>query len=244
MKKLIFFSMILLFTGCGMKKLKDENMALKNELEVTQKANQTLYEVGTLLDSIDASRNNLNMQLEQGTSYDEYVRRVKDLNEYVKSSEKKLNDLDNALKKAHQTSSYLSSSIKKLRKELDDKNKYISFLEGQVSNINIQKDSLVTMTEVQKQQISDMDQQIQQKTEELNLIEAKIEAMMQQAKVNEADSYFDRAAAIEEAANRTKLAPRKKKETYREAIELYKKALAAGRQDAQAKIDELSKKVD
>ncbi|MCE2996970.1 MAG: hypothetical protein LW863_15325, partial [Flammeovirgaceae bacterium] len=64
-----------------------------------------------------------------------------------------------------------------------------------------------------------------------------------QSKVNEADSYFTRAAAIEEAANRTKLAPKKKKNTYKEAIELYKKALSLGKQEAQAKITELEKKI-
>ena len=244
MKKIIILPVILLCAGCGIKQLKNENEALKNELEVTKQANQTLYEVGLLLDSIDISRNNLNMQLEGGTSYDEYVKRVKDLNNYVKTSEKKLNDLDNALKKAHQSNSYLASAVKKLKKELDDKNKYISFLEGQVNNIKIQKDSLVTITEIQKQQMSEMDDQIQQKSEELNLIEARIEEMMKQAKINEADSYYERAAAIEEAANRTKLAPRKKRETYREALDYYRKALEAGREDAQAKIDELSKKVD
>ena len=100
------------------------------------------------------------------------------------------------------------------------------------------------MTEVQRQQISEMDDQIQQKTEELNLIEARIEEMMKQAKVNAADSYYERAAAIEEAANRTKLAPKKKKQTYKEALDLYQKSFDAGRQDAQAKIDELSKKIN
>jgi chromosome segregation ATPase len=244
MKNIFLFSILLIFAGCGMKQLKDENEALKNELEVTKKANQTLYEVGVILDSIDANRDNLTMRLEQGTSYDEYVNRVRDLNNYVKSSEKRLNDLEASLKKADQSKSALAASVKKLRKELDDRNKYISFLEGQINNIKVQKDSLVTITEVQKQQLSEMDQQIQQKTQELNLIEARIVEMMKQAKVNEADSYFERGAAIEEAANRTKLAPRKKKETYKEAIELYKKALDLGREDARAKILELSKKVD
>jgi hypothetical protein len=48
---------------------------------------------------------------------------------------------------------------------------------------------------------------------------------------------------VEEAANRTKLAPRKKKETLKEAIELYKKALSLGKQEAQARIAELEKKI-
>ena len=66
---------------------------------------------------------------------------------------------------------------------------------------------------------------------------------MVQGKVNEADQYFARAQAIELAANRTKLAPRKKKETFKEAIELYKKALSLGKAEAQAKISELEKRI-
>jgi hypothetical protein len=61
--------------------------------------------------------------------------------------------------------------------------------------------------------------------------------------VSEADSYFMRAQAVEEAANRTKLAPKKKKDTLKEAIELYKKALSLGKTEAQDKITELEKKI-
>jgi hypothetical protein len=67
---------------------------------------------------------------------------------------------------------------------------------------------------------------------------------MVQSKLSEADSYYARAEAVEEAANRTKLAPRKKKETLKEAIELYKKAQSLGNTKAQAKIDELTKRVN
>ena len=48
-----------------------------------------------------------------------------------------------------------------------------------------------------------------------------------------------RAQAIETAAERTRLAPRKKKETIKEALDLYKKALSLGKNEAQAKITEL-----
>ena len=53
-----------------------------------------------------------------------------------------------------------------------------------------------------------------------------------------------RAQAVEEAANRTKLAPRKKKDTYKEALELYKKSVSLGKAEAQAKVDELEKKLN
>jgi len=61
--------------------------------------------------------------------------------------------------------------------------------------------------------------------------------------VSEADAYFARAQAVEETANRTKLAPKKKKASYQEAIELYKKSLSLGKKEAQAKITALQKKI-
>jgi hypothetical protein len=91
--------------------------------------------------------------------------------------------------------------------------------------------------------LSDKESQIQTKTQELSLIEAKVQEIMVQSKMSEGDSYFARAQAVEEAANRTKLAPRKKKETFKEALELYKKALSLGNDKAQRKIDALTKKV-
>jgi hypothetical protein len=48
---------------------------------------------------------------------------------------------------------------------------------------------------------------------------------------------------LEKAANRTHFAPRKKKETRREALELYRLSLSMGNMKAQNKIDELEKKL-
>jgi hypothetical protein len=48
---------------------------------------------------------------------------------------------------------------------------------------------------------------------------------------------------VEEAAKRTKLAPQKKRDTYKEALELYKKSLSLGKQEAKEKIAELEKKL-
>ena len=74
-------------------------------------------------------------------------------------------------------------------------------------------------------------------------MENRVQEMMKKAQVSEADSYFALGEALEEAARRTKLAPKKRKETYREAIEYYKQALAFGREDAQEKINALEEKI-
>jgi hypothetical protein len=54
---------------------------------------------------------------------------------------------------------------------------------------------------------------------------------------------YAQGQALEIAAARTKLAPRKKKETQREALELYKQSYSLGKQEAKFKIDELEKVV-
>ncbi|HLF33251.1 MAG TPA: hypothetical protein VI583_03370 [Cyclobacteriaceae bacterium] len=244
MRKLVLLPLVLLFDGCGMQQLKEENAAMKSELEVTRAANQALFEIGSLLDSIDINRENLDVRLEEGTTYDDYIQRVKDLGTYAESTERKLDEIEAMLKNANQSNSTLAASVTKLRRELTDKNKYINFLESQMTSMSVQKDSLVTITQVQKDQISDMDQEIQQKTEELKLIEERVTELMVQAQVNEADSYFARAQAIELAADRTKLAAKKKKSTYKEALELYMKALEAGKEEARPKIIELQEKVN
>jgi hypothetical protein len=96
---------------------------------------------------------------------------------------------------------------------------------------------------LQQTEMADMQQKIEEKQEELAILDAKVKEMVGTFKMTEADAYFARAQAVEEAANRTKLAPRKKKETYRESLELYKKALSLGKKEAQARITKLEAKV-
>jgi TPR repeat protein len=99
------------------------------------------------------------------------------------------------------------------------------------------------MVDLRETEIDDLEQEIKLKLEELDFVENKIQEMMKKAQISEADSYYALGEALEEAARRTKLARKKKKETYKEALEYYQKALAFGREDAQEKIDELQEKI-
>jgi hypothetical protein len=96
---------------------------------------------------------------------------------------------------------------------------------------------------MQEAELTDKSIEIETKTQELALIEARVQELMIQSKMTEADAYYARGQAVEEAAARTKLAPRKKKETLREAVELYKKALSLGKTEAEEKITALESKL-
>ena len=231
--------------SCGgeAEKLKSQVDSLKVELQTSQQFATTLQEVSVLMDSIDANRQVLRVNMVEGTTYENYTARMKDINNYVKDTQSKIEGLESSLKKSKGNTSALSSTIKKLKADLEARNKSIAELNEQVDELRNKNQNLITTVGLQEAELSDKEAQIITKQQELALIEAKIQELMIASKMSEADSYFTRAQAVEEAANRTKLAPKKKKETLKEAIELYKKALSLGKQEAEAKITELEKKI-
>ncbi len=217
--------------------------SLNLELERSHQMTQTLTEVGTLMDSIDASRQLLRVNMVEGTTYDDYAARMKDLNAYIKQTQSKISDLEKSLKTSKANASAFAKTIRQLKKDLENKTQEIALLQEQVEKYRSENQNLVTTVGLQEAEIADKQSQIDTKNQELALIEARVQELMIQSKLSEADAYYTRAVAVEEAANRTRLAPRKKKETLKEAVELYKKALSLGKNEAQAKITELEKRL-
>lgn len=247
-KKLVFVVIVaVIFMNCGgaeNEKLRTAVDSLTQRLEESQQVANTLQEVGVLMDSIDANRQLLKINMVEGTTYTDYTSRMKDINDYVKESQKKIEDLENALKKSRGASNAFSNTIKKLKADLEARNKEIMELQAQVDKYRNENQNLIQTVTLQEAELSDKQIQILEKEQELALIEARIQELMIQSKMSEGDSYYARGEAIEEAANRTKLAPRKKKETLKEALEMYKKALSLGVAKAQAKITDLEGKVN
>lgn len=249
MTKRIFYLLplaALLMAGCDSKEkatLQSKVDSLTVELEASQKMARALEEVGALMDSIDASRQMLKVNMVEGTTYDDYVARMSDLNEYVKESQAKLGVLESELKKSNARSASYAATVRKLKKELEEKAQEIIALNEQIEKFKSENTNLSETVTLQQAMLEDKEAQILAKQQELALIEARIQELLIQSKMSEADAYFARAQAVEEAASRTKLAPRKKKETLREALELYKKSLSLGKNEAQAKIDELESKI-
>ncbi|MCA6406717.1 MAG: hypothetical protein IM594_13995 [Cytophagales bacterium] len=246
LKRLLFVASIgVIMASCGgnSEKLQSQVDSLRTELQTSQQFATTLQEVGVLMDSIDANRQLLRVNMVEGTTYDNYKSRMKDINNYVKDTQNKISDLEKSLKKSKGNANAFAATIKKLKADLEERNKEIAALNEQVDLLKNENQNLITTVGLQEAELTDKESQIVAKQQELALIEARIQEMMVQSKMSEADSYFARGQAIEEAANRTKLAPRKKKDTYKEAVELYKKALSLGKQEAQAKITALEKKI-
>ena len=116
-------------------------------------------------------------------------------------------------------------------------------LQELVNNYRSQNDNLAQTVAQRDTELAEKSEMIKVKEQELSTIENQVKELMIQSKSNEADAYFVHAQAVEETANRTKFAPKKRKRTRQEALELYKMALFLGKEEAQPKIAALEKKL-
>jgi chromosome segregation ATPase len=213
--------------------------SLRTELQVSQQTNKELEEVGVLIDSIDASRQLLRADVVEGTSYKDYKNRLVSINNHIKETQNKIAELEKTVKKNNAS----LSTIRRLRSDLEARSAQIAALTAEVEKFRgenaslsrnlTQRDSLLTVNA----------ETIKLREQDVANLETKVEETNTASKNTQADLYFAQAQALETAASRTKFAPRKKKETQREALELYKLSLSLGKQEAQQKIDELEKEV-
>jgi hypothetical protein len=230
----------LFFMGCEdkeKKRLEAQNDSLRTELQVSQQTASHLEEIGSLMDSIDASRQVLRTDVVEGTSYKDYKNRLVSINNYIRETRLKIEDLERKSKN-NQAS---MAQIRRLKNELELSTQQIAALQEQVDktrgenqtlsrNIN-QRDSLLNLNT----------ETIKLRDQDIANLENRVKEINDASQQSQADLYYAQAEALETAASRTRFAPRKKKETQREALELYKRSLSLGKEEAQARIEELER---
>jgi len=229
--------------GCGSKERTQLQLkvdSLSNALTESKKAELAMDEIGVKLDSIDASRHVLRAKIVEGISYADYVSRLNDINSYIKDSKVKLAAMETDLKNAKGVS---SSTIHRLKTDLEARSKEIVALQMDVVHLREQNKSLIANVSLKDSIISSKDELIQLKNADIASLEGLVQDINDQNRIKVANLYFSQAKALEVAADRTKFAPRKRNETRREALELYKLSLSLGNVEAQARIEELEKKL-
>ena len=222
--------------------LQAEVDSLHMELQQSQKVAFTLQEITSLMDSIDAVRNNFAFNLENGPN-ENYVARMKELHEYVQTSKFRLAELEKALQTSKSVGQTYASTIKKYKQEIIAKDNELAMLQQKVEGLQTDIFQLASTVESQNKTISLKTTEIMSQSEELARTEAKIQEMLSQQRISEADAYFARGEAVEEIARRTQLARKKKQASYKEALQLYEKSYALGRTDAKPKMDLLTGKI-
>lgn len=214
--------------------------SLQTELQISHQTAQTLEEVGVLIDSIDASRQLLRTDVVEGTSYADYSERLKGINEHVRKTEAKIAELEKSVKTAGNAG---KATIKRLKADLELSTQQIAALQTEIETMRTENQTLAQNISRKDSTLTVRDEVIKMREQDVAGLEKKVEEINFQANKTQADMYYAQAEALETAADRTKFAPRKKKETQREALELYKLSLSLGKPEAQTKVNELEKVV-
>jgi chromosome segregation ATPase len=245
-RKLVFalpVAGMILLGSCDKKEkeqLKAQVDSLKTELQTSQQTAAQLSEIGTLIDSIDASRQLLRTDVVEGTSYTDYKSRLQSINTHIKDTQAKIAQLEKSLKS---TKGGYATTIKRLKADLELSTQQIAALQSEVDRMRGENTALAKTVTEKDSVLTTKLETIKMKEQDVANLEARVEEVNAASKASQADLYFAQAQALETAADRTKFAPKKKKETRREALELYKLSLSLGKSEAQARIDELEKQL-
>lgn len=224
-----------------------ENVALQSkvdslsyQLNVSKESEAKLNEVGILIDSIDASRKALQIKMIEGSSYADYVSRLREINTYVQQTEAKLASLEKSSAKVSKAS---AASIRRLKADLAQRSEEIVALQLQL--VEARNDNMALWVKLnQKDSILWMkDQVIKLNESDIASLEKLVNDTQVENKITVANLYYNQAAALETVAKRTQFAPRKKKAARQEALELYRLSLSLGKSEAQVRITELEKQL-
>ena len=131
-------SLAVLLMNCGKEenvKLQSQVDSLNAELENSQQFAITLAEVGMLMDSIDANRHVLRINMLEGLTFVNYTSRMEELNNYVKETEKKISGLENVNKEPKPNATYFTVILKNLKEDIEKKNQEIANIQVMVARL-------------------------------------------------------------------------------------------------------------
>lgn len=229
--------------GCDNKErlaLQQQVDSLNVELASSQEMETKLNDIDLLIDSIDASRKSLEINMSEGGQYRDQVARLNEINKYVKKTEAKIDELESTAKRASNAS---AASIRRLKADLKLRSDEIVTLQDQLATAQNENSTLVAKVQEKDSILTAKEQMIETKTGDIASLEKVIEDTQLENKMTVANLYFEQAQALEMAADRTQFAPRKKREARQEAMELYKLSLSLGKTEAEEKISELEKTI-
>lgn len=238
---ILSLSIAALMTNCDSKEraqLQHRVDSLSAELQASKQVEATMGEIGVLIDSIDANRAALRTEMVEGTSYTDYIRRLKDINNHITDTKNKVTELEKTVKSAKSSSAV---ALKRLKADLELRSQELLALQSEIENMRAENRKLATDITVKDSTLNNREEVIKLREQDISSLESLVKDINEQTKVKVANLYYAQAQALETAAQRTHFAPKKKKETKREALELYKLSLSLGKAEAEARIAELEK---
>jgi hypothetical protein len=244
MKTLIItFILAATLLSCGTKekaRLQSSLDSLQMVLDESKNREIVMNEVGIILDSIDYNRQVLTVRIGEGISYAQYINRLKAINAHIKHSNERIAKLEASLKDSKGIS---AATIRRLKADVAQKSQELVTLQLDIIKLREENGNMRASLSQKDSTISSQSETIKLKASEVFSLQTLVFDINEQTRIKVAGLYYAQASALETAADRTKFAPRKKKATRREALELYRLSYSLGNNDAAAKIAELEKEI-
>jgi Tfp pilus assembly protein PilO len=225
----------LLLMRCGsgeISRLRSENERLRNALQEYQPDIAAMYSMRAQLDSIDINRNAFRPAMSSVPSAEAVRSRLRDINRYVITSGQELTRFEDDLRLSQKAVSSYKLMIDALKSEIVIRDEEISDLRAALS-VYQRANTWLTYNAVRQKDSVDLLGQ------DLALLEAKISGIITHLRIREGDVMYARGKAAQEAARRAGTKASQKRDAYREALEVYKKAYSLGKQEAMESIEEL-----
>jgi septal ring factor EnvC (AmiA/AmiB activator) len=236
MKKAIVLSLIVvLITGCQSEevtKLREENALLKSILDDPRFLRAELAEVNMIVDDIDATRKVNASERQNITSFVEFKARLNDVHNHIKKSEQKLRSLEKELTVLRNETSAYTMMVYALKGEVSIRDEDVVVLSSTLKNFQQKNAELLDSVRFQEDRAAGLHSHIEDKQRKLSALETKMIAMENDFKRTEAEVYYAKGQLLEESARKVRLAPQKRKQSFTEALELYRKAYTLGKKEA------------
>jgi len=250
--KISFVLVSLWITACQSEnaeteKLRQENAQLRQEITdnqvIANKIASGVNDIILLLDSVERTENEMYVSLEGGTSYQDLKQRIEKIHTKFFASKEALNGVELALQKTNQQNNQLYQTIENLKGKLAEKEKHILELQNQIEKYKEDNRKLITRVDVMKEMLQKRNEEIMMKKRELTALNSQLNELKYQQLQAQIQSYVTQGDAAYEIAERTQLAPKKKREAYQQAYDFYKRAYDSGRVDVLEKMKLIERKM-
>lgn len=211
--------------------------SLQTALEVSNYSVGLLTQIGTYMDSIDANRKWVELNLETGLSQDDYVARMKNINQYVQRAEWTIAELE-------KTRNAFTKQVKRLKKQIVEKDAEIVSLQMTVAQTQADKKQLeetLTLTETELV-MSQLEQEMT--AEELEAANTLAQKLMEKVQLTKAESLYSQGENMEALAASIQFAPNRKREALEDALAYYTESRDLGYEPAATKVDAIKAKLD
>jgi chromosome segregation ATPase len=233
-RTIFFLISISLISACSSKRIAErriENDSLRKLLEVEPVYFSSLPGFNRALDSIDINRGLQATRTGGDIGFSRIPSRLRDINLYVRQSEKKIVNMEWQLRRSANFVSGSEMVVEALRSELNIRAGEVKELKAVIEEYVLENRTLYITVGNARSSLSEMQQEVE-------LLTAKLESLNDHLRMAEAAALYAKAKAVEESARRSTIPDN---DLCNEALELYGKAWSLGKKEAKSDAEALKK---